>query len=949
MLTYYTYLITLICFVKNVTTALYIVLPERRALTLFFFLLVGSLAKAQTCVIPIFNNSIQIRPAVCAGSVATLQGSTPVGGNGSYTYQWQKSVGNCGNGNFTDIPGATFRDYAVPASTNNKDCFRRIVRSGSCNNTSDPLQFENDERTTPVAPITTVVNSACQSATGSITVTDPSPAAGIFFSIDGTNYTNTSGVFTGLAAGTYPVTARFPAGCVSPIRTQVVGTTSGLSGSITPASAAFCAGDSQVLSVSGGTSYRWYRNDAIIPGATANTYTAKDAGIYTVDLIAGTCTTKASNSVNVTVNPVPSGAIAPSTVTICGGNSATLNATGGISYQWYRNGNLLTGQTNATLSVNQAGTYTVDVINSFGCKAKASNSSVVTVVPGPSGTITPSTATLCGTGSVPLSVTGGSSYQWYLNGIAINSATSATYSATTGGTYTVDIISGPCTTKASNSAVITQLAQSATISPANVTLCPGNTQPLTVSGSGGTYQWYRDNVIIPGATGNTYIANLPGTYSVTIVNGTCSTQASNMAVVSVGVNPSGVISPANVSLCPGRNVTLTAIGAGGGYSFQWFRNGQFIQNATNSTYTTSEPGSYSVLFTNGGCTAASQNIVTVSISAPITFNTSTTEPGCTSPVGSITVNGVTGGGNAVYRYSKDNGANFQTSNIFPNLTAGTYQILVRDTAGCVSAPRSVTIQQNGVAPTLNVTDPPRICPDQTVNLQAAAITAGSDNGLVFTYWRDTTATTQLVNPGATAPGRYFIKATNGFGCIAIKAVNGRAHAVTAGSISPAMPPVSCIGTPVELKATSGTAYQWYHNDTLITGATAQTHKAAHPGDYSVIIDNGTCAVKAANKVKITFQPCVPDAKVFVPTAFTPNKNGENDVLRPILYNITELRYFKVYNRWGQEVFQTKEMGKGWDGTLKGSAQPSETYSWILECIGKNGEIIKESGRSLLIR
>jgi gliding motility-associated-like protein len=63
----------------------------------------------------------------------------------------------------------------------------------------------------------------------------------------------------------------------------------------------------------------------------------------------------------------------------------------------------------------------------------------------------------------------------------------------------------------------------------------------------------------------------------------------------------------------------------------------------------------------------------------------------------------------------------------------------------------------------------------------------------------------------------------------------------------------------------------------------------------------------------------------------------------------EVKYFKVYNRWGQEVFQTNEAGKGWDGTLKGSPQPSENYSWILECVGKNGNVIKQSGRSLLIR
>jgi gliding motility-associated-like protein len=68
-----------------------------------------------------------------------------------------------------------------------------------------------------------------------------------------------------------------------------------------------------------------------------------------------------------------------------------------------------------------------------------------------------------------------------------------------------------------------------------------------------------------------------------------------------------------------------------------------------------------------------------------------------------------------------------------------------------------------------------------------------------------------------------------------------------------------------------------------------------------------------------------------------------------MYHIQELRYFKVYNRWGQQVFQTSVIGKGWDGMINGLPQPAETYSWILECKDVNGNTIKQSGRSLLIR
>jgi gliding motility-associated-like protein len=68
-----------------------------------------------------------------------------------------------------------------------------------------------------------------------------------------------------------------------------------------------------------------------------------------------------------------------------------------------------------------------------------------------------------------------------------------------------------------------------------------------------------------------------------------------------------------------------------------------------------------------------------------------------------------------------------------------------------------------------------------------------------------------------------------------------------------------------------------------------------------------------------------------------------------LHNIASLGYFKVYNRWGQMVFQTNVMGKGWDGTINGVQQPTETYTWLLECTDNDGNIIKLSGRSVLIR
>lgn len=89
--------------------------------------------------------------------------------------------------------------------------------------------------------------------------------------------------------------------------------------------------------------------------------------------------------------------------------------------------------------------------------------------------------------------------------------------------------------------------------------------------------------------------------------------------------------------------------------------------------------------------------------------------------------------------------------------------------------------------------------------------------------------------------------------------------------------------------------------------------------------------------------------VFVPNAWTPNGDGHNDYLYPLTINITELKYFRVFNRWGQKVFETNILGTGWDGNFNGRPQPIDVYTWTVEAVGSGGYIYKNSGKSALLR
>src|SRR5205823_6764292 len=94
---------------------------------------------------------------------------------------------------------------------------------------------------------------------------------------------------------------------------------------------------------------------------------------------------------------------------------------------------------------------------------------------------------------------------------------------------------------------------------------------------------------------------------------------------------------------------------------------------------------------------------------------------------------------------------------------------------------------------------------------------------------------------------------------------------------------------------------------------------------------------------------VNEPSVVVPNAWTPNGDGHNDYLFPLMINITQLKYFRVFNRWGQKVFETNIIGHGWDGNFNGKGQPIDVYTWTLQAVGTGGVNYKASGRAVLLR
>jgi gliding motility-associated-like protein len=85
-----------------------------------------------------------------------------------------------------------------------------------------------------------------------------------------------------------------------------------------------------------------------------------------------------------------------------------------------------------------------------------------------------------------------------------------------------------------------------------------------------------------------------------------------------------------------------------------------------------------------------------------------------------------------------------------------------------------------------------------------------------------------------------------------------------------------------------------------------------------------CAYNDTVKITVNYH-----ANLLIPTGFTPNDDGLNDVFKIVNGSVQRLMEFRVFNRWGQEIFSTTDINKGWDGTWKGVKQEVGTYQYLI--------------------
>ena len=486
----------------------------------------------------IANNSIANSQTLCAGTPAPFTVSTPTGGSGTYTYQWQQNTGS----GFVSIGGATSSNYS-PGSLTQTTQYLRQVSDGVCatnNSISITITINPATSTTNPANVAVCANTnALFSVTGTGTSLSyqwqVNPASGTFSNIsNGVQYsgaTTANLTVTAAPAGFNNYQYRcivsgtcIPTSVTSAAATLTINSVANITSQ--PSNVTSCSGSTATFTVSAtgtGITYQWLEkvgagafapitNGGIYSGATTATLTltgittAMNTNQYECMLTIGGCpVTSSSASLSVTAQPTlvitnPPAVCAPATVDITAASvTAGSNLQGGTLSYWKDAATTIPLSNPTTVSVS--GTYYIRVATSPVCYAV---SPVVVNVNATIGNNTISAAqSICAgsssatlTGGIPTGGSGTYTYQWQSSPdnatwSAISGATSPSYSpgVVASTTYYQRIVtSSPCTSTSPSIAITVVAYPTATISYSGSPYCAmGTATPTQTGQAGGTY------------------------------------------------------------------------------------------------------------------------------------------------------------------------------------------------------------------------------------------------------------------------------------------------------------------------------------------------------------------------------------------------------------------------------------------------------------------------------
>lgn len=597
-------------------------------------------------------------------------------------------------------------------------------------------------------------------------------------------------------------------------------------------------------------------------------------------------------------------------------------------------------------------TVTLTVTNEYGCVHDAFKVLTPSV---PVATFSSSNLQLCtgtGTDFFPSSQILGYSYEWNFGDGGQDSVAAPTYTVshtyTAAGNYNVsltvtDTIGCQRTQTLNNYVSVQEKPQAGFSSPSDAlsALCyphPIVFNDTSIANVFGTREWDLGNgsVIAPNPSAFT-IYQTPGVYDVSLIVTTtfgCSDTISKQYNV---VGPSGDFTVSDNTICKGETVTFDLINAVDVTSYEWnFGDGTNagMVDPVQHTYTFHPPSGTTnvtlVLYTGN-------KVCPVSVIKPINIH---------QVIADFNRNGVADTDTAhclglpdaftnestnatTWTWNFGDGSPTTTAND-PNhtyATADTFDVslaIFHSATGCADTMiKQMVIHPKPVA----VTGDELACAGQPVTLQASG--AGPNGEYQWIPATDLSNDT-IFNPVATVttPTSYDVIVTSQFGC------TDTATAQIGVVVEPL--PVTwstsiIIGqtTPLDYPyPQSYYIYSWNPTDSLgCNNCPSTTSDPREDITYTLTITDmeGCFTTQAVFTVDVR-----PLSTAEMPTAFTPNGDGVNDIVYVRGWGLESIEEFTVYNRWGQVVFTTNDIEQGWDGTMNGVPQNMDTYAYIVK-------------------
>jgi len=685
---------------------------------------------------------------------------------------------------------------------------------------------------------------------------------------------------------------------------------------------------------------------------------------YVMTATSGFCT--AIDYVTVVVNPTPVASIGGNTA-ICIGDSTVLTASGGTSYLWS------TGATTPSITVapTTTTTYTVSAVNA-GCTSPPAQVTVV-VSTGPTAFITGPDSVCAGDNAV-LTAAGGTSWVWS-NGATtqsitltnINNPVSVTVTPTQNGcvglpvSYSVSIFAKPVADFGSD------------------VVCVGNTttfsdnSSISTGGPSGIIGWawdFDDPLSGPSNTSNnenpTHTFTAPGTFDVRlIVTGYNGCRDTIIRQVLVNPLPSPDFTFENV--CEGEYMLFQETTPGTIVSYVWDFNGLGSSTLPNPQFLFPGPGSYNVTLTvtnNNGC--VNQRTKTVFVHPnPVPqftwdhscFNTTTqftSSSFITDPFGTtLDIHSWNFG-------DPQSGVNNTSTEVNPvhNFSQpGTYPVTLTVTS-------SQTCTQSITIPVFVEAIPPIPVVNDTVcrGFGAQLFASNPLPGFATLEWFYTstsqepfqTNTTIFNTPPLDIATTYWVGLRDEDGCLSPKTpvtayvVNQPGIEVTPNSTELELP--NALLELIVSQTYSGpiTSYAWDFGDGFTSNAANPVHQYSETGVYDITVNLVNWFGCTSTQSWPMWIEVIKDVNMFIPSAFTPDGNGNNDDFFIVSKLITEF-HIDIFDRWGKLVYASDDLSFRWDGSHGGQPLPEGVYTYLIRATEWEGEKITRSGTVTLLR